>query len=421
MNVYKFGGASVKDAAAVRNVIKILGENPGNNKVVVISAMGKTTNDLEAVINTYYAGNEEWKNLLHTVFEKHLTIINELFDTQKEEVINAVKLITDKTAEFLSHNNSRHYNFIYDQVVSIGEYISTTIVSHFANKEGLKNTLLDAKDCVFTDNAYTEGKIDWRKTEKAIPEKVQLLTQQGFIITQGFVGCTPEDFTTTLGREGSDYTAAIFSYALNAERMTVWKDVEGIMNADPKEFPEAQFISELSYHEAIEMTYYGASVIHPKTIKPIQNKNIPLEVRSFVNSAKRGSVISANANSNFLPPVIIKKKQQVLLSFTVKDFSFIAEDHLSILFTKFAEHRLRINMMQNQAISFSVAVDFKREKIDNVIEELSNDFSITRNENLTLLTIRHYNESIVNKLTSGKDILLRQLSRTTLQLLLREI
>ena len=420
MNVYKFGGASVKDAAAVKNVVQILKENNGNEKVVVISAMGKTTNDLEAVINAYYAGNDTWQALLDNVFDKHVAIIKDLFNGSGEGAIQAVKNIIEKTREFLLNNHSRHYNFIYDQVVSIGEYISTTIVSHYANLEGVSNTLLDAKSCVFTDNAYTEGRIDWKKTEKAIPEQVLPLTAKGIVITQGFIGCTPEDFTTTLGREGSDYTAAIFSYALNAERMTVWKDVEGIMNADPKEFPEAQFIGELSYHEAIEMTYYGASVIHPKTIKPIQNKNIPLEVRSFVNFSKRGSVISANANTNFLPPVIIKKKQQVLLSFTVKDFSFIAEDHLSILFTKFAEHRLRVNMMQNQAISFSVVVDFKREKIDNVVEELSRDFSITRQENLTLLTIRHYNEGIINKLTSGKDILLRQLSRTTLQLLMRE-
>lgn len=421
MNVYKFGGASVKDAQAVKNVIKILGENSGNNKVVVISAMGKTTNDLESVINSYYAGNADWSNLLNVVFTKHQTIITELFGAENTDAETAVKHIIDKTADFLTQNSSRNYNFIYDQVVSIGEYISTTIVSQYANKMGLNNSLLDAKQCVFTDNAYTEGKIDWNKTEKELPKTVLPLLKTGFVITQGFIGSTPENFTTTLGREGSDYTAAIFSYALNAERMTVWKDVEGIMNADPKEFPEAQFISELSYHEAIEMTYYGASVIHPKTIKPIQNKNIPLEVRSFVNSTKRGSVISANANSNFLPPIIIKKKEQVLLSFTVKDFSFIAEDHLSILFSKFAEHRLRINMMQNQAISFSVAVDFKREKIDHVIDELAQDFSINRIEKLTLLTIRHYNEGIVNKLTNGKDILLRQISRTNLQVLLREV
>jgi aspartate kinase len=234
------------------------------------------------------------------------------------------------------------------------------------------------------------------------------------------VGSTPEGFATTLGREGSDYTASILAYALNAERMTVWKDVEGIMNADPKEFPDAQFLSEITYHEAIEMTYYGASVIHPKTIKPIQNKNIPLEVRSFVNYNKRGSVISANANTSFLPPIIIWKRGQVLLSFSAKDFSFIAEDHLSKVFATFAENRLRINMMQNAAISFSIAVDFKKEKIENIIEQLQTEFSITRNDNLSLLTIRHYNQGIIDKLTLNKDVLLRQISRTTIQLLVRE-
>jgi aspartate kinase len=285
----------------------------------------------------------------------------------------------------LAQNHSRNYNFIYDQVVSIGEYISTTIVSEFANHQSVTNTLVDAKHCIFTDNAYTEGKIDWKKTEKAISTVIPPLFETGFVITQGFVGCTQEDFTTTLGREGSDYTAAIFSYCLNAERMTVWKDVEGIMNADPKEFPEATFISELTFTEAIEMTYYGASVIHPKTIKPIQNRNIPLEVRSFVNYNKRGSIISANANTSFLPPIIIHKRNQVLLSFSAKDFSFIGEDHLSKVFSTFADLRLRINMMQNAAISFSICVDYKKEKIDAIIDELSNDFSIVQNEKLSLV------------------------------------
>jgi aspartate kinase len=243
--------------------------------------------------------------------------------------------------------------------------------------------------------------------------------KKGFVFTQGFVGCTTEDFTTTLGREGSDYTAAIFSYCLNAERMTVWKDVEGIMNADPKEFPEAQFISELTFTEAIEMTYYGASVIHPKTIKPIQNKNIPLEVRSFINFKKKGSVISANANTSFLPPVIIQKKNQVLISFSAKDFSFIAEDHLSKVFIVFAENRLRVNLMQNAAISFSICVDFKKEKIEKVLEELEQEFAVVSIENLTLLTIRHFNQGIIEKLTKEKDILIKQQSRNTLQVLMR--
>ncbi len=420
MQVYKFGGASVKDAQAVKNVISILKENPFKEKVVVISAMGKTTNDLEKVINEYYAHNTEWKNSIETVYTKHLAIISELFDNQPNTCDVAVRKIIDKTIDFLAQNHSRNYNFIYDQVVSIGEYISTTIVSEFANHQSVSNTLVDAKHCIFTDNAYTEGKIDWKKTEKAISAVIPPLFETGFVITQGFVGCTQEDFTTTLGREGSDYTAAIFSYCLNAERMTVWKDVEGIMNADPKEFPEATFISELTFTEAIEMTYYGASVIHPKTIKPIQNRNIPLEVRSFVNYNKRGSIISANANTSFLPPIIIHKRNQVLLSFSAKDFSFIGEDHLSKVFSTFADLRLRINMMQNAAISFSICVDYKKEKIDAIIDELSNDFSIVQNEKLSLLTIRHFNQGIIDKLTKEKDILIRQISRNTIQVLMRE-
>ncbi len=431
MQVYKFGGASVKDAAAVKNVTAILQHNNFNEKVVVISAMGKTTNALEEVVNQYYANNPNWETTLDDVFEKHLVVIEKLYNKTISREVTAVsplsfgegqgvRLMIEAARKFLTENNSRNYNYIYDQVVSIGEYISTTIVSDYANSLGLKNTLLDVKQVLFTDNAYTEGIVDFKKTEEAIQSKVAELVKTGFVITQGFVGSTPEGFAATLGREGSDYTASIFAYSLNAERMTVWKDVEGIMNADPKEFPDAQFISELTFHEAIEMTYYGASVIHPKTIKPIQNKNIPLEVRSFVNSAKRGSVISANANTNFLPPVIIWKRGQVLLSFSAKDFSFIAEEHLSKVFATFAENRLRINLMQNAAISFSITVDFKKEKIENIIQQLTNDFSITRNDNLSLLTIRHYNPGIIDKLTKDKDILLRQISRTTIQVLMRE-
>ena len=421
MQVYKFGGASVKDAEAVKNVTAILQQNNFNEKVVVISAMGKTTNALEQVVNEYYANNVAWQKTLDEVFEKHLVIINQLYTNgEKQKAIDDVQQIIDAARKFLLENNSRNYNYIYDQIVSIGEYISTTIVSDYANSLGLKNSLLDVKQVLFTDNAYTEGVVDFKKTEEAIQQKISALVKNGFVITQGFVGSTPEGFAATLGREGSDYTASIFAYALNAERMTVWKDVEGIMNADPKEFPDAQFISELTFHEAIEMTYYGASVIHPKTIKPIQNKNIPLEVRSFVNSAKRGSVISANANTNFLPPIIIWKRAQVLLSFSANDFSFIAEEHLSKVFATFAENRLRINLMQNAAISFSIVVDFKKEKIENAIEQLKNDFSITRNDNLSLLTIRHYNAGIIDKLTKDKDILLRQISRTTIQVLMRE-
>ena len=421
MQVYKFGGASVKDAGAVKNVATILKENNFNEKVVVISAMGKTTNELENVVNLNYAGKPEWENALDALFEKHVTIIHSLYgDSPKVKAIEDVKKLIESVRSFLKGNTSRNYNYVYDQVVSAGEYISTTIVSDYANAIGIKNTLLDVKEVLFTDNAYTEGQVDFEKTEAAIKAKIAELVKTGFVITQGFVGCTPEGLTTTLGREGSDYTASIFAYSLNAERMTVWKDVEGIMNADPKEYSEAQFLSEITYHEAIEMTYYGASVIHPKTIKPIQNKNIPLEVRSFVNYNKRGSIISANANTSFLPPIIIWKRGQVLFSFSAKDFSFIAEEHLSKVFATFAENRLRINMMQNAAISFSIVVDFKKEKIENIVSKLKNDFAIVINENLSLLTIRHYNQGIIDKLTKDKDILLRQISRTTIQVLMRE-
>ena len=421
MEVYKFGGASVKDAVAVKNVATIFKENNSNEKVVVISAMGKTTNELETVVNQYYGGKAEWEKTLDGVFNKHLGIIKNLYSNGGlEKASDDAKKIIDDARKFLKENTSRNYNYIYDQVVSAGEYISTTIVSDYANSIGLNNTLLNVKEVLFTDHAYTEGKVDFKKTEEAISKKIKDLVKKGFVITQGFVGSTPEGFSATLGREGSDYTASIFAYSLDATRMTVWKDVEGIMNADPKEFPEAQFLKELTYHEAIEMTYYGASVIHPKTIKPIQNKNIPLEVRSFVNYNKRGSIISESAGSNSLPPIIIYKRGQVLLSFSAKDFSFIAEEHLSKVFSTFGENRLRVNMMQNAAISFSIVVDFKQEKIENIYTQLQEDFTITRNDGLCLLTIRHFNQEIIDKLTKDKDILLRQISRTTIQVLMRE-
>ena len=420
MQVYKFGGASVKDAAAVKNVASILRGNPSNDKVVVISAMGKTTNDLEKVVNLYVSNDNTWQDTLHSVRQKHLDIINELWNGTSNDATNAVNAIIGKAQTFLSEKQSQNYNYIYDQIVSVGEYLSTTIVSHYCNSVNVANTLLDAKLCIHTDNAYTEGKIDWSKTEKVITEVIPGMVGDRFVITQGFIGSTPEGFTSTLGREGSDYTAAIFSYCLNADSMTVWKDVPGVMNADPKEFKEAQFLSEISYHEAIEMTYYGASVIHPKTIKPLQNKNIPLEVRSFLDYSKTGTIVSANANTNFLPPIIILKRDQTLLSFSAKDFSFIAEDHLAKVFSVFASHRLRINMMQNAAISFSICIDTKREKLENILNELGGDFHIARNENLTLLTIRHYNTGIIDRLTQSKDILLRQASRQTIQVLMRE-
>ena len=419
MQVYKFGGASVKDAEAVRNVATILSQQTTTDKVVVISAMGKTTNELENVIHQYIAKEKAWEQSLQAIYLKHEKIVTALLESNAAPALQALTAILHRVKHFLIHNTSINYNFIYDQVVSAGEYMSTTIVSHYCSSIGIINALLDAKTCIATDAAHTEAKIDWQKTEMDIQEKVLPLLHRGYVITQGFIGAAPDGSTTTLGREGSDYSAAIFSYALDAERMTVWKDVVGIMNADPKEFAGAVFLSEISYLEAIEMTYYGATVIHPKTIKPLQNKNIPLEVRSFVDYDKRGSIIAVNVSTDFLPPILILKKNQILLSFSAKDFSFIAEEHLAKVFAVFATHRLRINMMQNAAISFSICIDTKKEKLDPIVAALQTEFKIISNENLTLLTIRHYNTGIIDQHTQGKDILLRQMSRQTIQLLMR--
>jgi aspartate kinase len=303
--------------------------------------------------------------------------------------------------------------------VSLGEFLSTSILSTYARECGIDNTLIDARQFIFTDDAWTEGKILWDKTEKTIVSAMASFQQQKVVIVQGFIGQAPDGNITTLGREGSDYTASVFAYALQADKMTIWKDVKGVMNADPKEFPEAVWIPELTYHEAIEMTYYGAKVIHPKTIQPIQNRNIPLEVRSFIDFRVKGTMVMSNANTLFMPPVIVFKPKQVLLSFSTKDFSFIAEEHLREIFGEFAGLRLHMNMMQNAAISFSVCVDDKTEKINRITDSLEKRFVISRFENLQLLTVRHYHEPLIRKLTDGKEVLLEQISRNNWQILMR--
>lgn len=415
MEVYKFGGASVQDAPAISNVVNILRENAGTPKVVVVSAMGKTTNALEQIVEKKTNG-ENWEPLFDQLIGQHEKVWAELsaepFPQQALEHIHRVR-------HFLSDGQPAQYTFVYDQVVSLGEFLSTAILSACARKCGIDNTLTDARQFIFTDNAWTEGKILWDKTEKAIHSAMATFQQQKVTIVQGFIGKAPDGHITTLGREGSDYTASVFAYALQADKMTIWKDVKGVMNADPKEFPEAVWIPELTYHEAIEMTYYGAKVIHPKTIQPIQNRNIPLEVRSFIDFREKGTMVMSNANTLFMPPVIVFKPKQVLLSFSTKDFSFIAEEHLREIFAEFAGLRLHMNMMQNAAISFSVCVDDKKEKINRITDSLEKRFVISRFENLQLLTVRHYHEPLIRKLTDGKEVMLEQISRNNWQILMR--
>jgi aspartate kinase len=415
MEVFKFGGASVKDADSVRNVASILENFKDLEKVVVISAMGKTTNALEDVVNNYVKKNEVYAEYLREIREYHQMVAEQLFG-KEHTVFHKIHALFDKVEGFCATNTSDNYTFIYDQIISVGELVSTRIVSDYLNTINLPNQWVDARELIRTDHSYTDARIEWDTTEKQVKEVIGAKTA-GTVITQGFIGSTLEKFTTTLGREGSDYTASILSYCLDATKMTIWKDVPGVLNADPKLFSDAVLIPEISYKEAVEMTYYGAKVIHPKTIRPIQNKKIPLHVKSFINPANDGTVIGAFDESINYPPIIVKMPAQVLLSFSVKDFSFVAEDSMSEIFKAFGKHQLRMNLMQNRAISFFVCVDNKEEKIQRIADDLKENFVVNIEKGLELLTIRHYNEAILQRETQEKNILLEQKARQTIQIL----
>lgn len=417
MEVFKFGGASVKDADAVKNVASILNKFKDTKKVVVISAMGKTTNALEDVVNNYVKKNEIYAEYLREIREYHQMVAEQLFD-KNHAVFHKIHALFDKVEGFCTWNTSDNYTFIYDQIISVGELVSTVIVSEYLNSTGLSNTWVDARDLIRTDHSYTDARIEWEATEAMVKNVISGINTTT-IITQGFIGSTSEKFTTTLGREGSDYTASILSYCLNASKMTIWKDVPGVLNADPKLFSDAVLIPEISYKEAVEMTYYGAKVIHPKTIRPIQNKQIPLHVKSFINPDNNGTIIGAFDENTAYPPIIVKMPGQVLLSFSVKDFSFVAEDSMSEIFRAFGKHQLRMNLMQNRAISFFACVDNKQEKIKRIADELKDNFIVNVEEGLELETIRHYNQAILERETAGKNILLEQKARQTIQLLYR--
>lgn len=421
MKVFKFGGASVKDAEAVRNTVSILQKFPDDNLLIVVSAMGKTTNALEKVVNAYYFKEGDSHALLDEVKAYHQTIIKALFADEQEKIVADINNVFVEVEWVLEEEPVRDYSFTYDQIVSTGEIVSTKIISAYLNKEKVVNTWMDVRDCIRTDNTYREGKVDWEVTQQNISQKTIPLFSGGnkIVVTQGFIGSTSENYTTTLGREGSDYTAAIFAHCLNAECMMIWKDVPGVLNADPKFFKEAQKFEKISYHDAIELAYFGASVIHPKTIKPLENKNIRLFVKSFLNPDAAGTIVERDAQTKPLIPSFIFKSNQVLISISAKDFSFIAENNLSNIFGLFARSGIKINLMQNSAISFSICVDNDLFKIPSLIEELKKQFKILYNENLELYTIRHYYPSTIDMLSVGKEILLEQRSRQTAQLVMR--
>ncbi len=421
MKVFKFGGASVKDAAAVKNVAAVLKMFPNEDLVVVISAMGKTTNALEKVVNACFQDKEKAHPLLNEVKEFHHSIMEELFAETTHPVFEKVNNFFVEI-DWVLEEEPRSYGFIYDQIVSIGELISTAIVSAYLNSISINNVWQDVRDILQTDNTYREAKVNWEMSSDLISKIIPSLfnKENHIVITQGFIGSTSENYTSTLGREGSDYTAAILAHILNAESVSIWKDVPGVLNADPKFFNDAQKLEQISYLDAIELAYFGASVIHPKTIKPLENKNIPLHVKSFLNPSSKGTLIAKDLETKPLVPSFIFKTNQVLISISAKDFSFIAEENLSNIFSCFADCGVKLNLMQNSAISFSVCVDDDDEKLPKLIELLQKDYKVLYNKNLQLYTIRHYFPSTIESLTNNREILLEQRSRNTAQIVMKD-
>ncbi len=419
MKVFKFGGASVKNPDAIRHVANILSNYKNEKLVIVVSAMGKTTNALEAILNAFYKKTGKAFDLLNELKEAHYQALSELFD-QEDPIFDSINDTFVEIEWSIEEEPTETYDYLYDQIVSVGEFLSTKILAAYLNKIGTPTTWLDARDVISTDNTYREAQIDWKQTAEKMNKKVPVLLDNGFVLTQGFVGGTSENFTTTLGREGSDFTAAICSYCLDAESMSVWKDVPGILTADPRLFKNVVKIDRLSYREAIEMTYYGAKVIHPKTIKPLQNKNIPLFVKSFVTPESAGTMISDFIEQRY-PPMVVVEKAQALLHVSRRDFSFVEEESLSELFAMFKKHRVRVNLMQNSAISFTICVHDVPERISKLLEALENDYKVVKDEGLELITVRHYNNNLINELKKNKMVLLEERIPKTIQLVMKDI
>ncbi|WP_288983908.1 aspartate kinase [uncultured Flavobacterium sp.] len=417
MKIFKFGGASVKDAEGVKNVLHVLNTVGHEDVLLVISAMGKTTNALEVVIKNYFDKSKELNASLQEVRKYHNQILLDLFEDEEHEVFFDVTAHFDDLEYFIRSNKSPNYSFVYDQVVSIGELVSTTIVSHYFNYSGLKNNWIDVRPLIKTDNNYRDAQVDWETSQKLISKGVKKKTLN---ITQGFLGSDENNFTTTLGREGSDYTAAIFAYCLGAESVTIWKDVPGVLNADPRYFENAVLLNQISYREAIELAFYGASVIHPKTLQPLQKKEIPLFVKSFVNPTLPGTSVSKGADLEPHTPCFIVKKNQLLLSLSSIDFDFIMENHISEIFALFSKYKIKVNLIQNTAISFSVCIEDKYNTFEELRKVLAKKFKVSYNENVSLYTIRHFDENAAKVVETNKTVLLRQISRETMQVITKE-
>jgi len=416
IKVFKFGGASVKDADSVKNVCKIIEHFKADRLWIVISAMGKTTNKLEAIIKAFHQQNKsEYESLFNDLKQEHLSIIKALEIDENNEIYNDL----DKTFDLLNVHLIKYekstYNFIYDQIICTGEIISTKIVTAYLKQQNVDANWVDVRQLIKTDNTYREAKINWKRTENKV-DTFNSSSDTHINVFQGFIGADQNNFTTTLGREGSDFTAAILAYCSNAESVNIWKDVDGILSGDPKSFKEVELLENITYYDAIEMTYYGAKVIHPKTIKPLQNKEIPLFVRPFGNVEKQGTKISNSESKIAQPPVVVLKENQLLISIKSNDFSFIAEENLSKILEQFANFNLKINLLQTAAISVDFCVDNNLQKTEPLIIALNNlGYKITYNENLQVLTIRNYTKESIKKYLGEKKVLLTQKNRRNVQ------
>ena len=420
MRVFKFGGASVKDAKSVKNIAAIIKSYKGEKLMVVVSAMGKTTNAFEKVLKAFYFKEGNAAEELSKIKEYHFAILDELFAGRAHPIYEEIHNTFVEVEWQIEDEPVGTYDFEYDQMVSLGELLSTKIISAHLKEEGIVNRWLDVRDVIRTDNNYRKANVDWDTTASLAQKKIEegAFKEENIVVTQGFIGSTSENFTTTLGREGSDFSAAILAYALHAEEVIIWKDVDGMLNADPKYFDKTVKLNNISYLEAVELAYYGASVIHPKTIKPLQNRGIPLRVKSFLKPKNKGTLINENTSLDSIVPSYIHKPNQILISIAARDYSFIAEKNLSTIYGLFSKANISINSMQNSAISLSVCVDQEEIKIEDLIAQLRKDYKVTYNKNVLLLTIRHFTEDILEELLKGKRLLMEQKTRHTARFVL---
>ncbi|MBL6644418.1 MAG: aspartate kinase [Flavobacteriaceae bacterium] len=418
MKIFKFGGASVKDANGVKNILNVLKHTGFDNTLIVVSAMGKTTNALERVVSSFFENKAQFSADLELVRIQHHSIIKELYDAENKVITDKVNALFDGVLDFLKTTDSDDYSWVYDQVVSLGELVSTTIISDYMQSQDIDNTWLDARKCIKTDAYYRDANLYWTDTEAAIQKEV---AGKRTLVSQGFIASAPNGDTTTLGREGSDYSAAIFAYALGADSVTIWKDVPGVLNGDPRKFDDTVLLHQISYREAIELAFYGASVIHPKTLQPLQRKQIPLYVKSFENPENPGTAVSKGKTLDPMVPCYIVKENQTLLKLSSKDFSFIMEDNISEIFALLHQFKMRVEMIQSSAISFSICIFNKYSKLEHLLEALNSKFKVEVNDGVSLYTIRHFDKPAINFIKNAVgEILVEQRTTNTAQFVVRD-